>query len=224
MYIPNTDRVTDLAKLHRFMRENSFATIISVVEGHLFATRVPLILDPARGPNGTLLGHVARANPQWRSFNGQNEVMAAFDRPHAYISPNWYVTTPAVPTWNYATVHAYGLPRIIEDAPRLGAIVDQLISTYEHDMPNPWPTPGQLPEDLKAKLLKAIVGFEIPIERIEGKFKFGHNRPVEDQISMIRHLEESSAAGDLALAAIMKHELAQAPDPGVGLRSDSRRT
>jgi transcriptional regulator len=210
MHIPNTDRVTDIPKLHRFMRENSFATIISVVESHLFSSRVPLIVDPARGPNGTLLGHVARANPQWRSFNGQNEVMAAFDGPHAYISPNWYVTTPAVPTWNYATVHAYGLPRIIEDAPRLAAIVDQLISTYEHGMPNPWPAPGQLPEDLKAKLLKAIVGFEIPIERIEGRFKFGHNRPVEDQISMIRHLEESSAAGYLALAAIMKSELPDA--------------
>jgi transcriptional regulator len=207
MYILNTDRVTDLTKLHQFIRENSFATITSIVEGHLFSTRVPLILDPALGPSGTLLGHVARANPQWRSFNGENEVMAAFDGPHAYISPNWYVSTPAVPTWNYATVHAYGLPRIIEDAPRLGGIVDQLTNTYESDLPNPWPASGQLPEDLKAKLLRAIVGFEIPIDRIEGKFKFGHNRSIEDQISMIRHLEERAPAADRALAAIMKREL-----------------
>jgi transcriptional regulator len=133
--------------------------------------------------------------------------MAAFDGPHAYISPNWYVSTPAVPTWNYATVQAYGLSRIIEDAPRLGGIVDQLTNTYEHDLPNPWPAPGQLPEELKAKLLNAIVGFEIPIDRIEGKFKFGRNRSVEDRISMISHLEKSSAAGDRALAAIMKREL-----------------
>jgi transcriptional regulator len=206
MYIPNTDRVTDLAKLHRFMRENSFATIISVVDGHISATRVPLILDPARSPNGTLIGHVARANPQWRSFNGEAEVMAAFDGPHAYISPNWYVTAPAVPTWNYTTVHAYGLPRIIEDTPRLAAIVDQLVSTYERDMPDPWPAPGQLAEDFKGKLLKAIVGFEIPIERIDGKFKFGKNRSLEDQISMIHELEKSRLAGDRELASIMKRE------------------
>ncbi len=206
MYIPNADRVTDPVKLHRFMRENSFATVISVAAGHVSGTRVPLILDPARGPNGTLLGHVARANPHWRSFNGETEVMAAFDGPHAYISPNWYVTTPAVPTWNYATVHAYGLPRIIEDTHRLAAIVDQLVSTYERDMPHPWPAPGQLTEDLKAKLLKAIVGFEIKIERIEGKFKFGKNRPADDQISMIHYLEESPLAGDRALAARMKRE------------------
>jgi transcriptional regulator len=207
MYIPNSDRVTDLTKLHQFIREHGFATITNVVEGRLFSTRIPLILDPALGPNGTLLGHVARPNPQWRSFNGKNEVMAAFDGPHAYISPNWYVSTPAVPTWNYATVQAYGLSRIIEDAPRLGGIVDQLTNTYEHDLPNPWPAPGQLPEELKAKLLNAIVGFEIPIDRIEGKFKFGRNRSVEDRISMISHLEKSSAAGDRALAAIMKREL-----------------
>jgi len=189
------------------MRENSFATIISVADGHVSATRVPLILEPARGPHGTLLGHVARANPQWRSFDGATEAMAAFDGPHAYISPNWYVTAPAVPTWNYANVHAYGRPRVIEDAPRLAAIVDQLLSTYERDMPEPWPKPGQLPEDFKGKLLKAIVGFEMPIERIEGKFKFGKNRPLDDQLSMLRHLEESPLAGNRALAAMMKREL-----------------
>jgi transcriptional regulator len=206
MYIPNTDRVTDLAKLQRFIRENSFATIISVEDGHISATRVPLILDSARGPNGTLIGHVARANPQWRSFNGEAEVIAAFDGPHAYISPNWYVTAPAVPTWNYATVHAYGLARIIEDTARLAAIVDQLVSTYERDMPYPWPARGQLTEDFKSKLLKAIVGFEIPIGQIEGKFKFGKNRPPDDQVSMIHHLEKSPLAAARALAAIMLRE------------------
>lgn len=136
----SSDRSYKIASVH--MRENSFATITSVVEGHLFSTRVPLILDPALGPRGTLLGHVARSNPQWRSFSGENEVLAAFEGPHAYISPNWYVSTPAVPTWNYAAVHAYRLTCIIEDAPRLGGIVDQLTSTYESDLPDPWPGPG----------------------------------------------------------------------------------
>jgi transcriptional regulator len=207
MYIPNTDRVTDQAKLHRFMRENSFATIISVADGHICATRVPLILDPSLGPNGTLIGHVARANPQWRSFDGEAEAMVAFDGPHAYISPNWYVTAPAVPTWNYATVHAYGRPCIIEETARLAAIVDQLVRIYERGMPEPWPGPGQLPEDFKYKLLGTIVGFEMRIERIEGKFKFGKNRPLNDQMSMIQHLERSGFAVARELATMMKHAL-----------------
>jgi transcriptional regulator len=207
MYMPNSDRVTDPAKLHQFMRENSFATIISVADGRIGATRVPLMLDPALGPNGTLIGHIARANPQWRSFDGDAEAMAAFDGPHAYISPNWYVTAPAVPTWNYATVHAYGRPRIIEDTARLAAIVDELVSIYERGMPEPWPEPGQLPEDFKHKLLGAIVGFEMRIERIEGKFKFGKNRPANDQMSMIQHLERSGFAAARGLAVMMKREL-----------------
>jgi len=193
MYIPNADRVTDLAKLHRFIRENDFATVISVADGRICATRVPLILDHARGPNGTLIGHTA-GESQWRSFDGEAEAMAVFDGPHAYISPNWYVSAPAVPTWNYATVHAYGRPRMIEDTVRLAAIVDRLVSTHERDMPEPWPPRGQLPADFKHKLLGAIVGFELPIDLIERKFKFGKNRPLNDQISMIQHLEQSRYA------------------------------
>jgi transcriptional regulator len=207
MYIPKTDQVTDIARLHRFIYDHSFATIISIVEACICGTRVPMLLDPLRGPTGTLIGHLARANPQWRSFDGRTEAMVAFDGPHAYISPNWYVTAPAVPTWNYATVHAYGRPRAIEDDAQLESIIDRLVAAHESGLPNPWPAPGQLPAEFKAKLIRAIVGFEMEIERIEGKFKFGGNRPKEDQLSMIYHLEESPSARARELATMFKSEL-----------------
>lgn len=207
MYIPKPDQVTDIATVRRFISDYSFATIISLVEARICGSRVPLLLDPSRGEIGTLIGHLARANPQWHSFDGRTEAMVAFDGPHAYISPNWYVTAPSVPTWNYATVHAYGSPRAIEDPVQLESIVDRLVAAHESQMPNPWPAPGQLPAEFKAKLLRAIVGFEMEIERIEGKFKFGGNRPKDDQIWMIRHLEESHLAPAQELAAMIKSRL-----------------
>src|SRR5579871_5873948 len=103
MYIPKAFEVTDRAALHDFIEGNSFATIVTSVEGAPFATRLPFILDRGAGASGTLIGHVARANPHWRSFDGRAQALAMFDGPHAYISPSWYVTSPAVPTWNYAT-------------------------------------------------------------------------------------------------------------------------
>ena len=104
-------------------------------------------------------------------------------RDSAYISPRWYATAPAVPTWNYATVHAYGIPRVIEDPQRVEAIVDRLVTIHEEAMPRPW-SAREVPAEFKANLLKAIVGFEMPIDRIEGKFKFGQNRPLEDRVAL----------------------------------------
>jgi transcriptional regulator len=207
MYVPKADQIADIATLHRFINDYSFATVISIVEGRIFGTRLPMLLDPSRGQAGALIGHLARANPQWHSFDGRTEVMVAFDGPHAYISPNWYVTAPAVPTWNYAAVHAYGRPRTIEDQAQLDSIVDRLVAAHESCMPNPWPAPGQLPAEIKARLIGAIVGFEMEIERIEGKFKFGAHRPKDDQLSMIRYLEESPLAPAHELAVMIKSRL-----------------
>jgi transcriptional regulator len=207
MYIPKADQIRDIATLQRFIIDYSFATTISIVEDRMFGTRVPLLLDPSRGQSGTLIGHLARANPQWRSFDGRAEAMVVFDGPHAYISPNWYVTAPAVPTWNYATVHAYGRPRAIEDQRQLESIVDRLVMVHESSMPHPWPATGQMPKELKLELLGAIVGFEMEIERIEGKFKFGAHRPEQDQLSMIRYLEESHLALARELACMIKSRL-----------------
>ena len=189
MYIPKDLQVTDQGILDTFITQHSFATLISTVEGRHFATHLPLLLERRPSSRGFLLGHVARANPHWRAFDGAQECLAIFPGPHAYISPSWYATTPAVPTWNYAAVHVYGLPRLIEEKARLSLLVDRLVRVYEAGMARPWP--GDLPEEYRANLLKAIVGFEMEIDRIEGKFKLGQGRSREDQFGVLDHLEAS---------------------------------
>jgi transcriptional regulator len=203
MYIPRAFEVAARDTLHAFIEANSFATLVTTRDGAPFATRLPLIFERDAGPNGTLIGHVARANPHWRSFDGKAPALAMFDGPHAYVSPNWYVTSPAVPTWNYATVHAYGMPRVIGDPRRVEAIVDRLVAIYEADLARPW-SASEVPSEFKASLLKAIVGFEMTIDRIEGKFKFSQNRPIEDQLSVVDELSRSPNAGDCELAELIR--------------------
>jgi transcriptional regulator len=205
MYIPKAFAVTDRATIHSFIESHSFATLVTTANGAPFATRLPLILDRDAGLHGTLIGHVARANPHWRSFDGAAQALAMFDGPHAYISPRWYATSPAVPTWNYATVHAYGAPRVIDEPYRVEQIVDRLTATYEASMPQPWST-REVPHDFKANLLKAIVGFEMPIDRLEGKFKFGQNRPLEDQIAMLDALDNAQDADARSLAQMVRRQ------------------
>src|SRR5208337_1256685 len=141
----------------------SFGTLLTSINSAPFATRLPMLLERGAGANGTLIGHLARANPHWRSFDGKTQALAMFDGPHAYISPNWYATSPAVPTWNYATVHAFGAPHVVEDPPRVEAIVDRLVAIHEASMPRPW-SARSVPPQFKTNLLKAIVGFELPID------------------------------------------------------------
>jgi transcriptional regulator len=203
MYIPKAFEVSDRETLHAFIETYSFGTLISIVEGAPFATRLPMLLDPEAGQHGTLIGHVARANPHWRNFDESSIALAMFDGPHAYISPRWYATSPAVPTWNYAAVHAYGRPRIIEDMARLEAIVDRLVEIHEAPMPQPW-SANELPREFKSNLLKAIVGFEMPIDRMEGKFKFGQNRPTKDQTAMLEALETSTHRDPHRLAELIR--------------------
>jgi transcriptional regulator len=203
MYIPKAFAISDLDTIQSLIESHSFATIVTTIDGAPSATRLPLLLDRDAGVHGTLIGHVARANPHWRSFDGIAMALAMFDGPHAYISPRWYATSPAVPTWNYATVHAYGTPRIIDDPHRVEAIVDRLTATYEASMPQPWST-REVPAEFKANLLKAIVGFEMPIDRLEGKFKFGQNRPTEDQIAMLEALENAQNADARSLAQLVR--------------------
>jgi transcriptional regulator len=207
MYIPEAFRVTDGSELEEFMTLNSFATLISAVDGALFATHLPLIFERAPSSQRALLGHIARANPHWRAFDGQQEALAIFHGPHAYISPDCYTTSPAVPTWNYAVAHVYGVPRIIHDEGWLAALVDRLVAIYEAGRPQPWP--GTLPADFKANLLNAIVGFTMDITRIEGKFKLGQNRSPNDQLGVVGYLEAQEDPVARALGAFTKKRLDQ---------------
>ncbi len=199
MYIPKAFREDHINTLHKLMREYSFATLITQHEGVPFATHLPFILDAQRGPNGTLLAHMARANPQWHDFASAQDVLVIFQGPHAYISPSWYEVELSVPTWNYAVVHAYGIPRLIEDGEELYQLLKTLIETHEAQFEKPWPF--QLPDDYLQKMMRGIVGFEIEITRLEGKFKLSQNRTEAERENVIAALQESRDT--LAVAELM---------------------
>ncbi|HLE43465.1 MAG TPA: FMN-binding negative transcriptional regulator [Methylomirabilota bacterium] len=199
MYVPKPFEVADPAWCHALIRAESFGTLVGVDEaGAPFATHLPFLVDESRGPLGTLLGHVARANPHWRYFKPGAPVLAVFAGPHAYVSPSWYEVHPAVPTWNYVAVHAYGVPALVEEPARARALLARLVRAHEDGRPDPWAF-ASLPEDYLAAMLKGIVAFEIPIDRLEGKAKLSQNRTTADRARVRAALE---AAGDPLSAAV----------------------
>ena len=144
---------------------------------------------------------MARANPQWRQFHGDTEVLTIFQGPHAYISPSWYVSDVAVPTWNYTAVHVYGIPRVVSDHEKIVSLLEETVRFYEASFERPWP--GTLPDELRDQLIDSIVAFEIDVTRIEGKFKLGQNRSAEDVAGVYRALAASQNAQHRELAAVM---------------------
>lgn len=201
MYVPSSFAVTDLAVLHEFMERHSFATLVSHDGTEPFASHVPLLLDRDAGPHGRLIGHVARANPQWKHAAGQR-VLAIFSGPHAYISPTWYGAQNVVPTWNYVAVHVYGVLRLIDDIERLREIVRRTVAVYEATMPHPWSV--DMPEEgFIDKLLEAIVGFEIDVDRIEGKWKLNQNHDAERRHRVVEALRANGSAQGLRIADLM---------------------
>ena len=208
MYVPTHYKADDPAALAAVMQQHSFALLVTTDnEGVPFATHQPLVYETEGGPHGRLLGHIARANPQWQHFANGKPAMAVFQGPHAYISPSWYRVRPAVPTWNYAAVHGYGLPRIIEDAATVRGLLERLTRTYEGGMAKPW-TLKEEPENFLAGMQRAIVAFEIPLDRLEGKLKMSQNRKREDREGAIAALREQGGAENLATADFMARLLA----------------
>lgn len=204
MYIPSPFRVEDAAKLAAFMQCHSFATLITHDGTAPFASHLPMLLRPGTGTHGMLASHMARANPQWRHFAAGGEVLVVFQGPHGYISPSWYQTEPAVPTWNYASVHAYGIPAVFTDHERVVSLLREMVSAYEGAFERPWP--GDIPDDYRDKMIQGIVAFEIPIRRIEGKFKLGQNRPTADVQGVFDALSRSADAEGRAVAEMMRAE------------------
>ena len=178
MYVPKHFEETDPSILRGLMREFSFALLVTAREGVPIGTHVPLHINDS-GENVRLWGHLARANTHWQDFDGQREAMAVFQGPHSYISPNWYASEDLPPTWNYATVHAYGRPKIIEDTDEIKEILSQLVRSNENDLTGNWRIEQLTKKNMTAQL-KSIVVFEIPIDRLEGKFKMSQNRGPED--------------------------------------------
>lgn len=200
MYLPNSFRAEDQAQIHALIQRHSFGVLVTQQDGAPCATHLPFMLDPQRGPHGTLLTHMARANSQWRTF-GDGEALAIFQGPHTYISPSWYSSTPSVPTWNYAIAHAYGVPRIIEDEDAIAAMLAQLVDFHEAGFERPWRM--ELPPDYLHTMIRALVAFEIPIARLEGKFKLSQNRSAQDQRRVAEALAQSASPQDGAVAEQM---------------------
>ncbi len=199
MYNPPAFRVEDRRKLVQFMRRNAFATLVCDGDAGLHVSHVPLLVDEGEGSRLTLVGHEARANGQLEALEGARQVLAIFHGPHAYVSPTWYEKHPAVPTWNYTVVHAHGRARRIGDEALADALA-RLSHRYEDGRPAPWRMES-LDADFRARMMKAIGGFAIEVERLEGKFKLSQNRPASDARRVIEALE---AEGEAELAALMR--------------------
>jgi transcriptional regulator len=192
MYIPPHFRVEDSDTLTAFLLVNSFANLVTVTNGEPFATHLPLLYQPE---TNTLIGHLAKANPQCEHLASAESVLAIFTGPHGYISPHWYTHAPAVPTWNYTAVHVYGKPKLITEPEALAKILLTLEAHYE-------PEPIPYDDAFFAPKLKGIVGVEIAVSRLEGKFKLSQNISAESRAHVITKL---ASDGQTALAAIMEN-------------------
>jgi len=187
MYVPKHFEETDPAVLHRLIESQPLGAWVTTATGGLEVNHLPFLFDPQRGPHGTLLGHVARANPAWQALSTAAECVVIFQGPQAYISPSWYPSKQAhgkvVPTWNYAVVHAHGVARAIEDPVWLLDLVGRLSERHEAGQRVPWKV-SDAPRDYIDGLLNAIVGIEIPVSRLIGKWKVSQNRPAADRLGV----------------------------------------
>jgi transcriptional regulator len=202
MYTPKHFEETRVDALHRLIQAYPFATLVAHAAAGLAANHLPFELV-----DGVLHGHVARGN-ELAQLDGA-EVLLIFQGPDGYISPNWYPskheTGREVPTWNYAVVHVHGRLRVIDDATWLRRLLETLTDHHEADQPQPWKV-GDAPEDHIAKSLRAIVGLEVAIERIEGKFKLSQNHPARNRAGVIAGLRQRDGDGDVELAEWMSRQ------------------
>lgn len=209
MYIPSSFAEEDVSTLHAFVEAHPLATLVTAVGGApgLFATHLPLLLDPSTGPFGRLVGHIARANPHARQLAAaSNESLVIFTGPDAYITPAWYATKAdtgrVVPTWNYVAVHAYGQVTLNADPGFLRPHLEMLTRQHEPSRGGTWEV-SDAPEEYIAQQLRAIVGVEITIERLEGKWKMSQNRSDADIDGVVRGLSASTAPRDRSVADLV---------------------
>ncbi|WP_395455758.1 FMN-binding negative transcriptional regulator [Azospirillum melinis] len=205
MYVPPAFREDDLPTLHALMRETRLANLVTATDEGLMATPLPLFLAPDEGPCGTLYGHLARANPQWKQ-QSLGEAMVLFTGSEAYVSPSWYASKEehgkVVPTWNYIAVHAYGPAEFFDDADRLLEVVTRLTDLHEGRRTAPWAV-ADAPVDFIRAQLRGIVGLRLPITRIQGKRKMSQNRSAEDRAGVATGLATSDRNSDREVAALI---------------------
>ena len=210
MYVPPHFLENEKSALHRAIGETRLATLVTLGSEGMEASHVPILLDEGEGPYGAIRGHLARANPQWRRASAETPALVMFLGPDAYVSPNWYATKretgKVVPTWNYLAIHAYGRVEFFEDAERLRAIVTSLTQRHEGRREKPWAV-SDAPEDYIKAQLRGIVGFRLPIDRLEGKWKLSQNRPEADRRGVVEGLEGECGGPESAIAQRMKDGL-----------------
>lgn len=207
MYIPRAFNEEDLSTLHRQIEGTRLGILVTHGAQGLIANHIPLLLSPEQGPYGTLHGHLAKANPQWQELAAGAEALLIFAGPDAYVSPSFYPSKAehgqAVPTWNYLAVHAYGVAEVFHDPQRLRDLVRALTQKHETGRATPW-TLEDAPADYIDKMLGAIVGFAVPISRLEGKRKLTQNRSAADIAGVRDGLAASTEPNDHEIAKLMR--------------------
>lgn len=195
--------------LQQLMRDHPFAALVMSGQDGLNADHLPFEFDPEPAPCGTLRAHVARSNPLWKQANGNAESLVIFQGPQTYISPGWYPTKQengrAVPTWNYIVVHAYGAVRAVEDKDWIKGLLGRLSARHEAGRAQPWSL-EEAPAEYIDKLLDVIVGIEIPLTRVIGKWKVSQNQPMVNRVGVEQGLREQGGDQSLAMAqAVREH-------------------
>jgi transcriptional regulator len=202
VYLPPAFTEARPAVLIEHIERYDFGLLVSHGADELTASHIPFLIE-RDGEKLHLHGHLARPNPQVGDLARGGEVLAIFHGPHAYISPSWYVSGPSVPTWNYVDVHAYGIVRLVEDADWLRQLVRRLSERHEAGNPVPWQMQN-LPETYLDGMLRGIIGVDIAVTRLEGKYKLSQNRPTADRPRIVAALEAQSDADARAVARLMR--------------------
>jgi transcriptional regulator len=207
MYIPKHFAEPRVEVLHELIRARPLSTLVTLSSSGLNANHIPLHLSAQPAPFGTLRGHVARGNPMWNDIVTDVEALAIFHGPNAYITPSWYATKKetgkVVPTWNYVAVHAYGMLRIIDDAVWLRAQLGALTAHNEAAFPQPWHI-DDAPRDFTETMIKSIVGIEIVISRLSGKWKTSQNQPAKNQTGVVEGLRRKGTPDALEMVELIE--------------------
>jgi transcriptional regulator len=210
MYIPAHYQESDVAVLHALIRAHPLGAWVVGAADELVVNHIPFVIDASRGVRGTLIGHVARPNPVWKQLSRNGPSVVIFQGAESYISPSWYPTKhetgKAVPTWNYAVVHAHGIPVLFEDRDRLLAHVTALTTMAESAFESPWQV-SDAPAEFIEAMLKGIVGIEIPIASLAGKWKASQNRPEADRRAVADALLQQGGDSSRAMAALVRQSL-----------------
>ncbi len=210
MYVPDRYAEQDPATIRAFIDAHPFALLVTTRGGAPHATHLPLLLE-GDVDSGSVVGHVAKGNPQWRDFDGETEALAVFHGPHAYVSPTWYGATPYVPTWNYAAVHLAGRPVVIDDHDEHRRALALLTERFEDpSAPGAWSMDG-LPVEYREAMQAGTVAFRMPVERVEAAFKLSQNRTPEIRARVRDRLASSEDSAARAVADLMRERSGDEP-------------